>query len=232
METFMKKLTISRYNNTFISNTYVLCLSETASQIRPTIDAVPGRLSSANGGASRDTTPRASPRPRGLSSPPLRPLSSSPKGVEGRPPSINIKLCGGQATAIVVPDVEGNWVRSDILKRMTAPPRRKSDGDIRRRRKAIFRNYSFESTGNFLELKCHRDKSLGSCRHRFYITDDQVGFDVLLGTDMLTTGATTAGVLNGISAGPMLTPGKSQTAPDTGNHNAQQKVLAWMNGVG
>lgn len=144
------------------------------------------------------------------------------------PPSINVKICGGQATAIVVPSVAGNWVRSDILKRMATQPRRKSDSDIRKRRKATFRRNSFEATGKYLELNCHRDKGLGSCRHLFYITEDEVDFDVLLGTDMVTSATPRAAIVSSTPSSPRLAPKQFQTVPSAGNYSPDQKVWSWM----
>ena len=92
---------------------------------------------------------------------------------------IHIKLCGGPAKAIVVPEVEGNWISSEILDRMKSQPKRQSHSDIR---EAAF-NKSFKSIGEYIELSCHRDKSRQPCYHRFYITKNIVKFDVLLGRD-------------------------------------------------
>jgi hypothetical protein len=79
--------------------------------------------------------------------------------------------------------VKGNWLASTILDRMKSQPKKKKDS---KERKAVFRT-QFTSTGHYLELSCHRDSSRASCRHRFYITEDLVGFDVLLGTDLPRT---------------------------------------------
>lgn len=90
-------LTSLRNNNTFTSNTFVLCLKKTAFKEKPILERRVGREP---GGASRDTMPSNPPKSRGLSLPPGKSTPKPPLSL-ARPQSSATRSVGASVADFV-----------------------------------------------------------------------------------------------------------------------------------